>query len=158
VDVPPTLERCLSFLIVSLQKSSGGINTNRTQHSLSLPQDISTQLGAITPNLTTATQLSPMSDIDLCHSVSDSGDGCGGIFPLKTSAGLCAKCQKLATLELDSPEYSSWKVCFGTVFHFQNLSKLNQNMHQCSSCGVAWRNRTPNSAVDVPPTLMERRS
>ena len=47
-------------------------------------------------------------DIPFC--LSNDGDGCGGLFPNKTSEGLCAKCTKLSTLCEGTPEYTMWKV------------------------------------------------
>ncbi|KIM35059.1 hypothetical protein M413DRAFT_79793 [Hebeloma cylindrosporum] len=60
-------------------------------------------------------------DLEYCESVN--GDACGGVFPYKTSLGLCAKCKKLADLEPGSAEHQSWK-----------------EMKQCTGCGVAWKN------------------
>jgi len=59
-------------------------------------------------SLCTCSVTTPSMDFDLC--TSDSGDGCGGSFTFKTSPGLCAKCQKLATLKPDSEEYVAWTV------------------------------------------------
>jgi hypothetical protein len=50
------------------------------------------------------------STMELEYCESDNSDACGGVFPYKTSVGLCAKCKKLADLEPNSTEYQLWKV------------------------------------------------
>lgn len=54
-------------------------------------------------------------DLEYCESVN--GDACGGVFPYKTSLGLCAKCKKLADLEPGSAEHQSWKVLLN-LYHY----------------------------------------
>ncbi|KAF5325455.1 hypothetical protein D9619_009978 [Psilocybe cf. subviscida] len=54
---------------------------------------------------------------------SNNGDGCGKVFPNKTSSGLCAKCHKLATLNVGSLEYENFRA-----------------YKQCKFCGMAWKN------------------
>lgn len=62
----------------------------------------------LTAPLVSCLSQSTAMDFDLC--TSNSGDGCGGSFPYKTSPGLCAKCQKLATLQPDCEEHVTWSV------------------------------------------------
>ncbi|THU93538.1 hypothetical protein K435DRAFT_861453 [Dendrothele bispora CBS 962.96] len=51
---------------------------------------------------------------------SEDNTGCGGIFPFKSRAGLCARCEALDVIHKDNPEKQK---------HFEN-------MPQCKSCGT----------------------
>lgn len=67
------------------------------------------------------------STMELEYCESNDGDACGGVFPYKTSLGLCAKCKKLADLEPNSAEYQLWKV--PTIFsHHLFLFLSNSRM------------------------------
>ncbi|KAH7889504.1 kinase-like domain-containing protein [Phlebopus sp. FC_14] len=55
--------------------------------------------------------------------VGEDGDGCGRLFPHKTSSGMCAKCQKLSGLAPGSIDFELWR-----------------SMPQCKGCGIAWKN------------------
>lgn len=60
------------------------------------------------PNPTSDNPSTMSTETALCSA--NDGDGCGGYFILKQSAGLCAKCTKLATLAEGTSEFVQWSV------------------------------------------------
>lgn len=67
----------------------------------------------------------------------DDGDGCGCLFPHKTSSGMCAKCQKLSSFVPNSTDFETWQV--HTSFDLPCLSlwyiiSVNATMQRVWSC------------------------
>ena len=89
------------------------------------------QKGELLPNCLLKSAISPWTDsyifqltwyfmpMEFCES--DNGNGCGRHFPKKSSPGLCAKCNKLASLSEGSVDYELWKVCYWILFEFSFL-------------------------------------
>ena len=70
----------------------------------------------------------------------DDGDGCGRLFPHKTSTGMCAKCQKLTSLVPNSTDFETWQVrtFLSSSSHlwlsFLYIFLVNATMQRVQSC------------------------